>query len=85
MPPYLSYGVVGKDGTLNHFTEIELAGPRLQHDMAITQNYTLLFDMSLMWDPALLAKGQTRVRFFPRSTLAHRRAAAPRQGCDPLV
>ena len=64
MPPYLSYGVVGKDGTLNHFTEIELAGPRLQHDMAITQNYTLLFDMSLMWDPALLAKGQTRVRFF---------------------
>lgn len=65
LPPYLSYGVVARDGTLAHFTTIDLPGPRLQHDMAITERYTLLFDMSLMWDPELLMQGKTRVRFFP--------------------
>lgn len=63
-PPYLSYGVVGKKGQLIHHTTIELPGPRLQHDIAITEHYTLVFDMSLMWDPELLKKGQTRLRFF---------------------
>lgn len=64
MPPYLTYGVVASDGTLRHFTEIDLPGPRLQHDMAITERYSLVFDMSLMWDPELLKQGKTRVRFF---------------------
>ena len=63
-PPYLRYGVVSKTGDLVHSTTIDLPGPRLQHDMAITQHYSLLFDMSLMWDPALLDQGKTRVRFF---------------------
>lgn len=63
-PPYLSYGVIGADGTLSHFTTLDMPGPRLQHDMAITENYSLLFDMSLMWDPELLKVGKTRVRFF---------------------
>jgi carotenoid cleavage dioxygenase len=63
-PPYLSYGVVDRHGTLTHWTTIDLPGPRLQHDMAITERHTLLFDMSMMWDPELLARGQTRVRFF---------------------
>lgn len=63
-PPFLTYGVVGPDGTLVHHTSIDLPGPRLQHDMAITEHYSLVFDMSLMWDPELLKKGQTRVRFF---------------------
>ena len=64
VPPYLRYGVVSKSGELVHHTTIDLPGPRLQHDMAITENYSLLFDMSLMWDPELLKQGKTRVRFF---------------------
>jgi carotenoid cleavage dioxygenase-like enzyme len=64
MPPYLTYGVVSPDGELRHHTVIDLDGPRLQHDMAITEHYSLVFDMSLMWDPALLKLGQTKVRFF---------------------
>jgi carotenoid cleavage dioxygenase len=32
--------------------------------MAITEHYSLVFDMSLMWDPELLKQGKTRVRFF---------------------
>jgi carotenoid cleavage dioxygenase len=64
MPPYLTYGVVGADGTLAHRVEIPLPGPRLQHDIAITERHTILLDMSMMWDPALLAQGRTKVGFF---------------------
>ncbi len=63
-PPYLRYGVVAPDGRCTHWTTVDLPGPRLQHDMAITARHTLVFDMSLMWDPELLVRGQTRVRFF---------------------
>ena len=32
--------------------------------MAITEHYSILFDMSMMWDPKLLAQGRTKVGFF---------------------
>ena len=63
-PPYLVYGVVSAAGELSHFTTIDLPGPRLQHDMAITERYSILLDMSMMWDPKLLAQGRTKVAFF---------------------
>ncbi len=53
-PPYMTYGVLNADGTLRHFTEIDLPGPRLPHDMAITPNYSVLMDLSLFWNPELL-------------------------------
>ncbi len=64
VPPYLRYGVVAPDGRCTHWTTVDLPGPRLQHDMAITARHTLFFDMSLTWDPELLAQGRTRVRFY---------------------
>ena len=51
VPPYLTYGVVGADGRLSHHADIELAGPRLLHDIAITEHHTILCDFPLMWDP----------------------------------
>jgi carotenoid cleavage dioxygenase-like enzyme len=63
-PPYLTYGVVSREGVLEHLTTIDLPGPRLQHDMAITERFSLFLDMSMMWDPALLAQGKTKVGFF---------------------
>ncbi|MCA8888834.1 MAG: carotenoid oxygenase family protein, partial [Parvularculaceae bacterium] len=35
--PWYSYGVVSKYNELTHFTQIELPGPRLPHDMAMTE------------------------------------------------
>ena len=32
--------------------------------MAITEHFTIFLDMSMMWDPELLAQGKTRVGFF---------------------
>lgn len=63
-PPYLTYAVISRSGELVHYTTVDLPGPRLQHDLAITENYTLFFDMTMMWDPELLSVGKTRVKFF---------------------
>jgi carotenoid cleavage dioxygenase-like enzyme len=63
-PPYLTYGIVDREGVVTHLTTIDLPGPRLQHDLAITERHTLFFDMAMMWDPELLAAGKTKVRFF---------------------
>lgn len=64
LPPYLHTGVVGPDGTVTHLAPIDLPGARLQHDLAITPRYTVLFDMSMMFDPDELARGRTTVRFY---------------------
>lgn len=65
VPPYLTYGVVSAAGELVHEVDIDLPGARLQHDLAITTNWTILMDMSMMWDPAALARGKVRLGFFP--------------------
>jgi len=65
LPPYLTYGVVSADGHVTHHTPIDLPGPRLQHDIAITKRFSILFDMSMMFDPDLLLRGHARLAFFP--------------------
>ena len=52
--PYMHYGVVDADNDLAHHIDIPLPGPRLPHDMAFTQNYAILNDFPLFWDPKLL-------------------------------
>lgn len=44
--PFVKYGVVDPKGKLVHETGIDLTGkPVMIHDMAITENYSLIFDM----------------------------------------
>ena len=47
--PWYSFGVVDKHNQLQHFTQIELPGPRLPHDMAITENYAILMDLPIVF------------------------------------
>jgi carotenoid cleavage dioxygenase len=61
--PFMHYGVVGPTGQLTHYTDIALPGSRLPHDMAITENYSILSDFPLFWDPAALANGANMARF----------------------
>jgi len=63
LPPYLHMGVVGATGTVTHLEAIDLPGPRLQHDLAITPRYTVLLDMSMMFDPDHLARGRMTTTF----------------------
>ena len=61
--PYLNYGVVNREGELTDYIGIPLPGPRLPHDMAFTENWTVLNDLPLYWDPKSLADGYYSNRF----------------------
>ncbi|BBZ78715.1 apocarotenoid-15,15'-oxygenase [Mycolicibacterium anyangense] len=76
--PYLRYGAVDKDGNLMHLTDVELPGPRMPHDMAYTENYVILNDFPLFWDPELLQHGLHLPRFY--RDMPSRFAVVPRRG-----
>jgi carotenoid cleavage dioxygenase-like enzyme len=63
VPPYLIYGVISPEGRVVHHTSIDLPGPRFQHDIAITERFSIVFDFSLQWDEALLARGKSKLVF----------------------
>jgi carotenoid cleavage dioxygenase len=76
--PYLFYGVASPQGRLKHYLPVELPGLRSPHDLAITQNYALLFDLPFFTDEAALKKGRTRVTFHPE--IPSRFGIIPRYG-----
>ena len=78
VPPYMHYGVVGPDNRIKHYVPIDLPGPRLPHDIAFSQNYTILNDLPLFWDPELLKKDVHATRFFPE--IPSRFGIIPRMG-----
>ena len=41
-PPYMTCGVVSRDGVVAHQIPIDLPGPRATHDVTITERYTCL-------------------------------------------
>lgn len=77
-PPYLHYGVVDANDKLVHYVDVELPGPRLPHDMAYTENYAILNDCPLFWEPEALAHGAHVARFHPE--LPTRLGVLPRRG-----
>ena len=76
--PYMQYGVVGPDRKLRHKIDIDMPGPGLPHDMAVTEHYTILHDFPLRPDPEALAAGRYKVRFNPDQP--SRFAVVPRYG-----
>lgn len=64
-PPYMQYGVIGPDRRLKHRIDVPLPGPRLPHDMAITEHHTILHDFPLFPDADALKAGRYKVRFHP--------------------
>ncbi len=63
--PYMHYGVVGADGQLKHYVPITLPGPRLPHDMAVTENYSILHDLPLFHNHEAMALGRHKIEFHP--------------------
>jgi carotenoid cleavage dioxygenase-like enzyme len=57
-PPWMRYGVVSRDGRLTHLTEIPLPGPRLPHDMAFTERYSVLMDLPVFHRADALKAGR---------------------------
>ncbi len=82
-PPFMTYNVVSAKGELIHHAAIDLPGPRLPHDMAITEHYSILMDLPLFWDPQLLPKHVHKVTYYPE--LPSRFAVLPRYGGNDRV
>ncbi|MBK7858389.1 MAG: carotenoid oxygenase family protein [Archangiaceae bacterium] len=61
--PHLRYGLVDASGELIRYEAIEIPTPHILHDMAITENYSVLMDFPLGWDQARLAEGKFRIGF----------------------
>ncbi|MCD2191966.1 carotenoid oxygenase family protein [Actinomycetospora endophytica] len=76
--PYMHYGVVDADNALSHYIDVPLPGPRLPHDMAFTENYAILNDFPLFWDPSLLGQGVHAPRW--HRDVPSRFAVIPRRG-----
>lgn len=69
--PYLYYSIANSKGNIVHSTPIDLPYPVMMHDFAITENYTLFFDL-----PAIY--GINGVEFKPE--LGARVGILPRRG-----
>ncbi len=78
-PPFQHYGVVNKENQLVHYTPIPLPGPRLPHDMAFTENYSILIDLPFFWDSEKL-KQNKHVPTYYGNELPTRFAIFPRYG-----
>jgi len=76
--PYMHYGVVTAQGELVTYIDVPLPGPRLPHDMAFTENWTILNDLPLFWDPQALSDGYYSNRF--HRDIPSRFALVPRHG-----
>lgn len=76
--PYMHYGVVNRHDKLVHYVPIPLPGPRLPHDMCFSENYAILNDFPLYWDPELLKEGKHVVKF--HADQPSRFAIIPRRG-----
>lgn len=76
--PYMHYGVVGPDGKLKHHVPVSLPGPRLPHDMAVTEHYSIVHDLPLFHNEDAMKLGRHKVEFHPE--LPTRFGVIPRYG-----
>ena len=76
--PFMHYGVVDRTGRLTTYIPVPLPGPRLPHDMAFSQRYSILNDLPLFWDQALLERGIHAARL--HEGVPSRFAVIPRHG-----
>jgi carotenoid cleavage oxygenase len=55
-PPWLRYHVVNADGELVRSEDIDIKGPSMMHDWAITERHVVFLDLPVVYDFDLLGK-----------------------------
>jgi carotenoid cleavage oxygenase len=55
-PPWLRYHVLDRDGNLVRSEDIDVAGPVMIHDFAITEHHVVFFDLPVVFDLELVGK-----------------------------
>lgn len=81
---YLAYGVINGTGEVKHFTKVKTPGPRIPHDMGITENYSILMDLPLIYDIGVMMKSGKAVPVFNRD-MPSRFGVIPRYGSQEDV
>jgi carotenoid cleavage dioxygenase len=81
--PWMRYGVIGADGRLAHLVPIDLPGPRLPHDMAVTAGHAVLMDLPLVNHREAARAGRHKIVF--DRDLPARFGVIPRRGAGSDV
>jgi carotenoid cleavage dioxygenase len=74
----VQYTVIGVDGRVNRIVDVEVGGPISLHDMSLTEQYAVVYDLPVVFDLEAAASGATfpyrwdpdyhaRVGLLPRS------------------
>ena len=61
--PWMSFGVVSPSNELTHFARVDLPGPRLPHDMGLTENYVILHDLPVVFTDGGLRRSTWNIHF----------------------
>lgn len=78
--PKMWTGTVSASGELTHFQEIDLPGPRLPHDMGMTENYVILHDLPVIFSDQAITNRLWQIHV---ADLPTRFGVVPRKGGEP--
>lgn len=78
-PPYLRFHVANAEGELVKTEVIDIKGPAMIHDFSITANHVVFFDLPVVFDMELVAKGLLPFSWQP-DTYGARVGVMPRNG-----
>ncbi|MGD9801274.1 MAG: carotenoid oxygenase family protein [Parvularculaceae bacterium] len=77
--PKMSIGTISTDNRLIHFQEVSVPGPRLPHDMGLTENYVILHDLPVVFTDSAIRNRLWQIHV---ADLPTRFGVAPRKGGD---
>jgi carotenoid cleavage dioxygenase-like enzyme len=60
--PWMTFGVVDANNNLTNFQKVDLPGPRLPHDMGLTENYIILHDLPVVFTEAGLRNSMWQIK-----------------------
>lgn len=75
--PKMWTGAISAEGELTHFREIDLPGPRLPHDMGMTENYVILHDLPVVFSEQAIRNRMWQIHVADQPT---RFGVVPRKG-----
>ena len=78
--PKMAFGTASKDRRLTHYQEVELPGPRLPHDMGMTENYVILHDLPVVFTDQAIRQRLWNIHVADQPT---RFGVVPRRGGEP--
>lgn len=78
--PKMWTGAVSAVGEMTYFQEIDLPGPRLPHDMGMTENYVILHDLPVVFTDAAIRNRMWQIHVADQPT---RFGVVPRTGGGP--